>query len=119
VTCSCRLENPAELRLPPSLFFLGFWNFSDVNEGRGTSQPLYKGGRAGRPAAGRPGGAGRPTAGRPAPGTCVQLFDQNFLHKNPYRPAAGRPGPGRPAAGRPGYIPVNFQIENIFFKKQK
>jgi hypothetical protein len=32
---------------------------------------------------------------------------------------AGRPGPGRLAAGRPGYIPLNFQIENIFLEKTK
>ena len=107
VTCSRRLENPAGLRLcPPFLFFLGFWNFSDANEGWGTSQPLYKGWGAGRPAAGRPGPAprcwaaweaGRPAAGRPAPRDLCVIFSVNFFFTK-----------------APGYIPVNFQIENIF-----
>ena len=89
--------------------------------GVGTIQPLYKGGRAGRPAAGRPGpatqlpgGQGGPAAPLPGdrpPGIYAQLFEQKFLHKGP---AAPLPGGGRPAARRPGYIPVNFQIENIF-----
>ena len=69
---------------------------------------------AGRPTAGRPGGPAAPLPGDRPPGTCAQIFSQNFLHKSPCRPAAGRPGPGRPAAGRPGYIPVNFENENIF-----
>ena len=93
VTCSRRLENPAGLRLsPPLSFFLVSGIVVMQMRGGGTSQPLYKGGRAGRPAAGRPGG---PVA--PLPGD---------------RPQG--PGPGRPAAGRPGYISVNFQIKNIF-----
>ena len=41
-------------------------------------------------------------------------FLRNFLQKSPCRPAAGRPGADHPAAGRPGYIPVNFENENIF-----
>ena len=56
VTCSRRLENPAGLRLSPSLsFFLVSGILVMQMRGGGTSQPLYKGGRAGRPAAGRPG----------------------------------------------------------------
>ena len=47
-------------------------------------------------------------------GTCAQIFLQKFFHKSPCCPAAGRPGPGRPTTGRPGYIPVNFENENIF-----
>ena len=39
-------------------------NFSDANEGWGTSQPLYKGWRSGRPAAGRPGPAAPLPGGR-------------------------------------------------------
>ena len=89
----------------------------------GTSQPLYKGGGAGRHAAGRPGpaapllgglGAGRPAAGRPVlQGLFYKIFTK-FLQKSPCRLAAGRSdagGPGRQAAG---YIPVNFENENIF-----
>ena len=56
--------------------------------------------------------------GEPAaqqPGVPVRkYFCKIILHKSPCRPAAGRSGPGRPAAGRPGYIPVNFENENIF-----
>ena len=50
VTCSRRLENPAGLRLSPSLsFFLISGILVMQMRGGGTSQPLYKGGRAGRP----------------------------------------------------------------------
>jgi hypothetical protein len=53
------------------------------------------------------------------PLNCAQFSLRNFFQKCPCRPAAGRPGPGRPAAGRSWYIPVNFQIENIFFVKNE
>ena len=76
--------------------------------GGGTSQALYKGGRAGRPAAGRPGG---PVA--PLPGDRPQGPARNFLHEIFFINAPAAPLPGGQAAGRPGYIPVNFQIENI------
>ena len=118
VTCSRRHENPAGIRLSPSLsFFLVSEILVMQMRGGGTSQLLYKGGRADRPAAGRPGGPAAPLPGDRPPGTCAQLFEQNFLYKSPCRPAAGRPGPGRPAAGRSGYIPVNFQIKIYFCKK--
>ena len=58
--------------------------------------------------------AGHPAAVRPAPRDLRAIFSAIFFQKCPCRPAAGRPGPGRPAAGRPGYIPVNFENENIF-----
>ena len=70
-------------------------------------------------------GAGRPAVGRPVLQrlVCKKIWSSRgffakkfvkFLQKSPFRPAAGRPGPGLPAAGRPGYIPVNFENENIF-----
>ena len=72
VTCSRRLENPARLRLPPSLFLV-FEILVMQMRGGGTNQRLYKGGRADHPAAGRlgpaaplPGGLGGQQAGRPA-----------------------------------------------------
>ena len=68
----------------------------------------------GRPAAGRSWGAAAPLPGDRPQGTCAQFSPRNFFQKCPCRPVAGRPGPGRLAAGRLGYIPVNFQIENIF-----
>ena len=67
--------------------------------GGGTSQPLYKGRRAGRPAAGRPGGPAAPLPGDRPPGTYVQLFEQKFLHK---APAAPLPGGQVPAARQLG-----------------
>ena len=71
----------------------------------GTSQLLYKGGRAGRPAAGRPGGAGRPAAGRPggpvarqpgdrSKGPVCNYFSCFFYEK---APAARLPGSQVPA----------------------
>jgi len=51
-------------------------------------------------------------------GTGTQFFMKIFTDK-PLPPGRGRPGAGRPAAGRPGYILVNFENENIFFKKMK
>ena len=76
--------------------------------GGGTSQPLYKGGRAGCPA-----------AGRPVPGTCLQLFFVFFLRKSPYRLATGRPGPGHPAAGRPGPGHPAAGRQGLFRKKTR
>ena len=106
------LENPAGIRLSPSLFLVSGILVMQMRGG-GTIQPLYKGGRAGRPAAGRPGPAA-PLPGDRPPGTYAQFSPRNFFLKCPCRSAAGRSGPGHPAAGRPGYIPINFQIENIF-----
>ena len=57
--------------------------------GGGTSQPLYKGGRAGSPAAGRPGGAAATLPGDRPPGTYAQLFEQKFLHKASAAPLPG------------------------------
>ena len=58
---------------------------------------------AGRPPAGRPGLAAPLPGDRPLR-TCALFFLRNFFQKYPCRPAAGRPG----------YIPVNFENENIF-----
>ena len=79
ITCSRRLENPAGLRLSPSLSFFFVSGIVVMQmRGGGTSQPLYRSERAGRPAAGRPGGPGRPAARRPAPMTCLQFFHLFF-----------------------------------------
>ena len=99
------LENPAGIRLSPSLFLVSGILVMQMRGG-GTSQPLYKRGRAGRPAAPLPGD--RPSE------TWAQFSLRIFFQKCPCHPAAGRSGPGLPAAGRSEYIPVNFQIENIF-----
>ena len=82
--------------------------------GGGTSQPLYKGGGAGRHAAGRPGpaapllgglGAGRPATGRLVlQGFFVKKNREIFVEKplEDQSPGSGAAGPpGRPAAGRP------------------
>ena len=100
VTCSRRLENPAGLRLSPSLsvFFSGIVEMQ--MRGGGPANPYI---REGEPAARQPGGRSQEPV--------CNYFLCFFCGK---APAAGRPGPGRPAAGRPGYISVNFHIENIF-----
>ena len=54
-------------------------------------------------------GPAAPLPGDRHSGTCAQIFSQKILHKNPCRPAAGRPG----------YIPVNFENKNIFLQKTK
>ena len=57
----------------------------------------------------RPGGPAAPLPGdRSSRGLSVNSL-RKFLQKSPCRLAAGRPD-----AGRPGYIPVNFENENIF-----
>ena len=108
VTCSRRLENPAGLRRSPSLFFLGFWNFSDANEGRGTSQPLYKGGRAGRPAAGRPGGPAAPLPGDRPHGPICNFFRLFFAEK-----------PLPPGTGAAGVYFYNFPNQKYIFIKNR
>ena len=42
------------------------------------------------------------------------IFSLKFFSQMPLPPRCPATRRGRPAAGRPGYIPVNFQIENIF-----
>ena len=79
--------------------------------GGGTSQPLYKGGGAGRPAAGRPGGLAAPMPGGGPPGAFLQKISRNYCRK---APAAPQRGDQVPAAGRPECIPVNFENKNIF-----
>ena len=84
---------------------------------------------ADRPAAGRsgpaappPGGLGGPAApllGDRPPRTSAQFSPQNFFHKSPCRPAAGRPGPGRPAAGRPGVYSCKLPNRKYIFIKNK
>ena len=103
------LQSPARksgraspLSLPLSFFFISGIVVMQMRGG-GTSQPLYRGGRAGRPAAGRPGGPAAPLPGDRPQGPVCNFF-LLFLHSSPCRPAAGRPG----------YTSVNFQIENIF-----
>ena len=57
-------------------------------------------------------GAGRWAVGRPAPRDLGAIFSANFFY--PKMPLPPRCWAARSRPGRPGYIPVNFQIKNIF-----
>ena len=102
------LQSPARksgraspLSLPPSFFLVSGILVMQMRGG-GTSQPLYKGGRAGRPAAGRPGPAA-PLPGDRPPRTGMQFSLRIFFQKT-----------WPPGSGAAGYISVNFENENIF-----
>ena len=84
--------------------------------GGGTSQLLYKGGIAGRPAAGRPVGAGRPVTGRPAPGTCLQFFHLFFTDK-PLPPGCRAARSRPPGSGAAGVYFCKFPNRKYIFVK--
>ena len=58
--------------------------------------------------------AGRPVAGRPAPRDLrANIFAKVFAQK-PLPPRSGATRSRPPGSGVAGYIPVNFENENIF-----
>ena len=130
VTCNRRLENPAGLRLSPSLpLFFCFWNFSDANAGRGISQPLYKGGRAGRPAAGRPRPAtplpgdlgGRPPRCRATgpQGPARNFLSEFFFSEMPLPPRCRAAWSRPPASGAAGVYSCKFPNRKYIFVKNR
>ena len=118
VTCSRRLENPAGLRLSPSLFLISRFLVMQMRVG-GPANPYI---RAGEPvtllAGGHPlphcraaWGAGRPAAGRPGLQGPGRKFSAKVFAEKPLPPGSGAAGVYSCKFRKQKYIFVKTKIE--------